>query len=108
MDPEELDDIMRQAAGIATAQLAERRSSELGLISLKSAELGTGFFFTTTYQNRHLPESKARAIVIVACGDLPEDLLKGLIAHAKGTMQDFAHGNPDIRISHKEESPPDE
>ena len=108
MSPEDLDDIMRQAVGRATAELAEHRASELGLISLKSAELGTGFFLTTTFSNPRLPESKARAILIIACGDLPDDLMTSLVTHAKGTLQDLLHGNPDIRQIHRNESPDDE
>jgi hypothetical protein len=100
-----MDDLLRQSLSVATLQLAEKRHTELGMIALKSAGIGTGFFFTTTFQNRRDPESKARAIVIAACGDLPDDLLLSMIRHTKATLQDYVHGNPNIRQIHKEESP---
>ena len=98
------DEIIRTCIGLATAQIVERRVSDLGILALKSAEAGTSFCYGAQIRDKRKPESKSRAIAFVFCGDIPDDILDMIENYLNGAVQDYAVNNKNIRILFEKKS----
>lgn len=96
--PEEVREAITSCIGIATAKIAERRVQDLGILSLKAAEAGTGFCLCAEFRDSRKPESKQRALVFAFCGPIPDDLLQLMQNYLSGAVQDYANGNKDVRV----------
>ena len=97
--PEEVKEAIISCIGIATAKIVERRVQDLGVLSLKAAEAGTGFCLCAEFRDSRKPESKQRALVFAFCGPIPDDLLKLMQDYLSGAVQDYSNGNKDVRIT---------
>lgn len=98
VDPERL---LRGVMGLATSQIAQRRFAELGHIALNCAEAGVSFCYTSQFADKEKPESKARAIAFIMCGEIPDDLLQMIEDYARGAAQDFTAGNKNLKLLYK-------
>lgn len=96
--PEEVKEAITSCIGIATAKIVERRVQDMGVLSLKSAEAGTGFCLCAEFRDSRKLESKQRALVFAFCGPIPDDLLQLIKNYLSGAVQDYANGNKDIRV----------
>lgn len=96
--PEEVREAIISCIGMATAKIVERRVQDLGILSLKAAEAGTGFCLCAEFRDSRKPESKQRALVFAFCGPIPDDLLQLIKSYLSGAAQDYANGNKDVRV----------
>lgn len=102
--PEEVKEAIISCIGMATAKIAERRVQDLGILSLKAAEAGTGFCLCAQFRDPRKAESKQRALVFALSGPVPDDLLQLIQDYLSGAVQDYANGNKDVRIMFEDRS----
>jgi hypothetical protein len=96
------EDMVREAIGLSTADLAERRFEELGKIALTAADLGVAFCYVSQFRRK---DSSSRAVAFVLNGELPDDLLTMIEDYARGAAQDYLSGNKGINIISKGAAP---
>lgn len=83
---------------VSSANMVERRAAELGILALKSAEMGASVCLAQSYVDPSKPESQHVGYVVVLGGPIPKDLLEMLEDHVKGLVQEYTHGNKTLKV----------
>ena len=104
----EMESVMRGAVGVATAKIAEARFNDLGLLAIKCSEVGVSFCYSGQFRDSRRPESKARAVGFIFCGDLPDEFCDMITSYMGGALQDYTAGNKNVRVLYKSNDQPEQ
>lgn len=96
--PPDLGALLVSILANQSADLTERKAAELGVLSLKSADMGVCVAVMQAFKDPQKPDSPNRAAVVVLSGPIPDDILDMLKDYTQGLVQDYTAGNKDLKI----------